>query len=221
MAQGPERGGTLRSGVGVGRPSRRDTSPAGSTPHGSLADSRLKWNLRAGFGPPAFSWGRYFTARSAQPWSVWRFRPHTPWDSWARGPESASWTACFFSDHVSLRLSPPIAVRDFVDQDDVVEPGLEDPPGSGSHGTALWSLMSGDWPGNVGTAPGSGILLARVHDGSDPVSADEDRSVGAWDRLRREVPVVCFFVMSSGSSGEGVSQDGLNGDVGSRDPGSG
>ncbi|MCJ7629774.1 MAG: hypothetical protein MUO50_15470, partial [Longimicrobiales bacterium] len=93
----------------------------------------------------------------------------------------------FFSDHVSLRLSPPIAVRDFVDHDDVVEPGLADPPGSGSHGTALWSLISGDWPGNIiGTAPGSGILLARVHDGSDPVSADEDRWVAGLEWLETQ-----------------------------------
>ncbi|MFH1765734.1 MAG: S8 family serine peptidase [Gemmatimonadota bacterium] len=121
----------------------------------------------------------------------------------------------FFSNHVSLRFSPPIAVRDFVDNDAFVEPGLEDPPGSGSHGTALWSLITGDWPGNLkGSAPGAGILLARVHRDSDPVSADEDRWVAGLEWLETQgARIVLSGVGFRNFQGGGYTQEGLNGDV--------
>ncbi len=93
----------------------------------------------------------------------------------------------FFPDHVSLRSHPPIAVRDFVDEDGSVEPGLEDPPGAASHGTALWSLLSGDWPGTLtGAAPEAGILLARIQSETDPVGADEDRWVEGLEWLETQ-----------------------------------
>ncbi len=135
MAQGPERGwypsdrvSELAGLPGVIRvqPVRRLT--------GALADSSGEWNLRAGRSPRAPGLQRgstLFTARSAQPWSVWRFRPHTPWDSWARGPESASWTACS-SRTTSPSVSVPLSrfVTSWT-RTIVVEPGLEDPPGIG------------------------------------------------------------------------------------------
>jgi hypothetical protein len=93
----------------------------------------------------------------------------------------------FFAGHTSLRMNPPVAVRDFVDIDDSVEPGLGDLPGSASHGTALWSLISGDWPGTLtGAAPEAGVLLARVRDENGPPGADEDLWVAGLEWLESQ-----------------------------------
>lgn len=121
----------------------------------------------------------------------------------------------FFADHVSLRPNPPIATRDFVEQDGSVEPGLGDSPGAASHGTALWSLISGDWPGTLtGAAPGAGILLARIHNETDPVGVDEDRWVAGLEWLETQgARVVLSGVGFRNFQGGVYTQDELNGDV--------
>jgi len=120
----------------------------------------------------------------------------------------------FFSNHAALRLTPPIAVRDFVEQDGSVEPGLEDPPEAASHGTALWSLVSGDWPGNFrGAAPGARVLLARVYTGTDPVGADEDRWVAGLEWLETQgARIVLSGVGFRNFQGGEYTQEELDGD---------
>jgi len=121
----------------------------------------------------------------------------------------------FFPDHAALRTNPPIAVRDFVEDDGSVEPGFEDPVGSASHGTALWSLISGDWPGKLtGTAPRAGVLLARVRSDEDPGGADEDRWVAGleWLETQGARVVLSGVGFRSPSGGEHPFEE-LNGDV--------
>jgi len=93
----------------------------------------------------------------------------------------------FLDGHVTLRKRPPLSTRDFVDGDPSVYSELADPPGSASHGTALWSLVAGDFPGLlIGGAPGVDILLARVR-GFDPLTqVDEDRWVAALEWLESQ-----------------------------------
>jgi len=121
----------------------------------------------------------------------------------------------FFADHAALRLNPPIAARDFVEQDGLVEPGLGDPPGAASHGTALWSLIGGDLPGTlVGAAPGAGILLARIYTESDPVGADEDRWVAGLEWLETQgARIVLSGVGFRNFQGGEYTQEELDGDV--------
>ena len=121
----------------------------------------------------------------------------------------------FFPDHASLRSHPPIAVRDFVDEDASVEPGLEDPSGAASHGTALWSLLSGDWPGTLtGSAPEAGILLARILSEDDPIGADEDRWVAGLEWLETQGARVVLSGVGFRNFGGGTyTLEGLNGDV--------
>lgn len=93
----------------------------------------------------------------------------------------------FLDGHVTLRKRPPLSTRDFVDQDLSVYSEAADPPGSASHGTALWSLVAGDSPGLlIGGAPGVDILLARIR-GFDPLTrVDEDNWVAGLEWLESQ-----------------------------------
>jgi len=121
----------------------------------------------------------------------------------------------FRSGHLSLQGHPPLAARDFVEQDGSVEPGLGDLPGAASHGTALWSLVSADWPGHLtGVAPGAGVLLARVVSDADPTSADEDRWVAALEWLETQgARIVVSGVGFRDFDGGRYTSSDLNGDV--------
>lgn len=121
----------------------------------------------------------------------------------------------FLTDHISLQASPPVAVRDFVDSDGSVDPGVEDLPEAASHGTGLWSLVTGDWPGNlIGAAPGASVVLARIQSDLDPVGADEDRWVAGLEWLVSQgARVVLSGVGFRNFEGGVYSQEGLNGDV--------
>jgi hypothetical protein len=106
---------------------------------------------------------------------------------WGSGVRVGILDGTFMDGHVSLRKRPPLSTRDFVDQDASVYSELADLPGSDSHGTALWSLISGDFPGLIiGSAPGVDILLARIR-GFDPLSlVDEDRWVAGLEWLESQ-----------------------------------
>ncbi len=121
----------------------------------------------------------------------------------------------FLPGHAVLRGASPIAVRDFVEGDDRVEPGPEDSPGSADHGTGLWSLVSGELPGTLtGVAPGAGILLARVLSDQDPVGADEDRWVAGleWLETQGARVVLSGTGFRNFEAGEYTAEE-LNGDV--------
>jgi hypothetical protein len=91
------------------------------------------------------------------------------------------------SGHATLRSRPPLAMRDFVDQDESVFPDPGDPPEAASHGTALWSLVAGDLHGVLrGSAPGVEIILARIRGFGDLVAADEDRWVAGLEWLESQ-----------------------------------
>jgi len=93
----------------------------------------------------------------------------------------------FLAEHATLRSHPPLAVRDFVDLDGSVEPGPSDPPGSASHGTALWSLVAADLPGTLrGGAPGVEVILARGRGLGGLTQADEDRWVAGLEWLESQ-----------------------------------
>ncbi len=121
----------------------------------------------------------------------------------------------FLTDHVALQGTPPVAVRDFVDSDGSVDPEVDDLPGAATHGTGLWSLVTGNWPGNlIGAAPGAGVVLARIQSDSDPVGADEDRWVAGLEWLESQgARVVLSGVGFRNFDGGVYSQEGLNGDV--------
>lgn len=120
----------------------------------------------------------------------------------------------FRGGHSTLRTRPPLAVRDFVDMDGSVEPELSDPPELASHGTALWSLVSGDFPGVLrGAAPGVDVLLARIRNSGELTPADEDRWVAGLEWLESQgarivVSGVSFRVFENAS----YTIDELNGD---------
>jgi hypothetical protein len=93
----------------------------------------------------------------------------------------------FFPGHPAVSAHPPLASRDFVDGDGVVEPGPADSPLAAAHGTALWSLVVGDRPGLLrGAAPGAGVLLARVRGTGALAAADEDRWVAGLEWLESQ-----------------------------------
>jgi len=93
----------------------------------------------------------------------------------------------FLDGHVTLRTRPPLAMRDFVDLDASVYSDPADPPGAASHGTALWSLIAGDFPGLLrGGAPGVDVLLARVRGFGDLSPVDEDRWVAGLEWLESQ-----------------------------------
>jgi hypothetical protein len=121
----------------------------------------------------------------------------------------------FFPGHSTLRGNPPLAARDFVEGDDLVEPGPEDPPGSADHDTGLWSLISAELPGLLkGAAPGAGILLARVLSDQDPVGADEDRWVAGLEWLESQGARVVLSTTGFRDFQGGVyTSEDLNGDV--------
>ncbi len=121
----------------------------------------------------------------------------------------------FFPGHAVLRGTPPVAARDFVDGDDVVDSGPGDPVGSADHGTGLWSLVSGNLPGTLtGASPGAGVLLARVVSNEDPVGADEDRWVAAleWMETQGARVVLSGVGFRDFEGGEYTAED-LDGDV--------
>jgi hypothetical protein len=121
----------------------------------------------------------------------------------------------FTEDHLALRSNPPITARDFVDGDLSVGPLIESPPGAADHGTALWSLISADWPGSLtGSAPEAGILLARVQTDQDPVGADEDRWVEGLEWMETQgARVVLSGVGFRNFEEGGYTAEDLNGDV--------
>lgn len=121
----------------------------------------------------------------------------------------------FRLSHMTVRGRPPLSVRDFVDGDGSVEPGIGELPGAASHGTALWSLVGGDWEGNLrGAAPGADVLLARVISDADPVSADEDRWVAGLEWLESQgARVVLSGIGFRNFEGGRYAAADLNGDV--------
>jgi hypothetical protein len=121
----------------------------------------------------------------------------------------------FLPGHAVIGGASPVAVRDFVEGDDRVEPGPEDSPESADHGTGLWSLISGDMPGRLtGVAPGAGILLARVLSDRDPVGADEDRWVAGLEWLESHgARVVLSGTGFRNFEGGDYTAGDLNGDV--------
>jgi hypothetical protein len=93
----------------------------------------------------------------------------------------------FRPDHLVLRSRPPLAMRDFVDDDGSVVPEPGNNPEAASHGTALWSLVAADLPRVLrGAAPQAGILLARVRGSGPLVTADEDRWVAGLEWLESQ-----------------------------------
>jgi hypothetical protein len=93
----------------------------------------------------------------------------------------------FDPGHATLRSKPPLAERDFVDLDGSVSPGPTDPVQAASHGTALWSLISGDLTGVLrGGAPGAEVLLARIRGFGALTPADEDRWVAGLEWLETQ-----------------------------------
>ncbi|MBT8397056.1 MAG: S8 family serine peptidase [Gemmatimonadetes bacterium] len=121
----------------------------------------------------------------------------------------------FFSGHAVLRGAPPLAVRDFVEEDASVEPRPEDPEGSADHGTGLWSIISADLPGFLtGAAPGSQLLLARIRSDDDPLTADEDRWVAGLEWLESQGARVVLSGVAFRNFGEGgYTAEELDGDV--------
>jgi hypothetical protein len=93
----------------------------------------------------------------------------------------------FMDGHATLNARPPMAMRDFVDLDASVYPDPVDSPNAASHGTALWSLISGNSPGLLrGGAPGVDILLARIRGFEEISQADEDRWVAGLEWLESQ-----------------------------------
>jgi hypothetical protein len=93
----------------------------------------------------------------------------------------------FLPEHPTLASNPALATRDLVEGDLDVRPGPMEPQGAGAHGTALWSLLAADLPGVLGgSAPGAGILLARVRGGDDLTTMDEDRWVEGLEWLESQ-----------------------------------
>lgn len=121
----------------------------------------------------------------------------------------------FRSDHRAVRGNPPFAVRDFVDMDMSVDPGMDDPPEAASHGTALWSTLGGDWPGTLGgPAPMASVLLARVTSDGDSQGTDEDRWVAGLEWLETQgARIVLSGVGFRDFEGGRYTLQDLNGDV--------
>jgi hypothetical protein len=120
----------------------------------------------------------------------------------------------FRASHSALRSQPPLAVRDFLDQDGSVVPDPTDPPEAASHGTALWSLLAGNLPGTLrGSAPGVEVLLARIRGLGEVELADEDRWVAGLEWLEGQgARIVLSGVSFRTFESSEYSIDDLNGD---------
>ena len=80
----------------------------------------------------------------------------------------------FRTGHEAFRESVVVASRDFVDEDDDVSPGPEDPPEVAARGTALWSLAGATATGLiVGPAFGASFILARTFSPDGTPRSDE------------------------------------------------
>jgi serine protease AprX len=121
----------------------------------------------------------------------------------------------FLPDHPTVENNPPVRMRDFVDNDLDVRPGPGDPQGAGAHGTALWSLVAADLPGELtGSAPKAGILLARVWDGDELTGVEEDHWVQGLEWLESQgARVVLSGFGFRRVDGTDYSIEELNGDV--------
>jgi len=120
----------------------------------------------------------------------------------------------FLQDHVTLRGRSPLAARDFVDLDPSPFPDVADPPGSASHGTALWSILSGNLRGVlVGGAPEAEILLARIRGFDALTPVDEDRWVEGLEWLESQgARIVLSGVSFREFQGSAHTLEDLNGD---------
>ena len=120
----------------------------------------------------------------------------------------------FRPEHRAVTANPPLAERDFIDGDLSVRPDEGDPLASASHGTGLWSVVAGDWPGTIrGPAPSAGVLLARVVDPDQPDGADEDRWVAGLEWLESQGARIVLSGVGFRNFGTGYSPEDLNGDV--------
>jgi len=120
----------------------------------------------------------------------------------------------FLQDHATIRNRNPRGTRDFVDADASPFSEVADPPGSASHGTALWSILAGDFPGVLrGAAPGAEILLARVRGFGALAPVDEDRWVAGLEWLESQgARIVVSGVSFRNFEGSGYTINDLNGD---------
>lgn len=121
----------------------------------------------------------------------------------------------FLGDHATIRARNPLAARDFVDLDDAPFSEVADPPGSASHGTALWSILSGDMRGVlIGGAPRAEILLARIRGFGDLTPVDEDRWVAGLEWLESQgAQIVLSGVSFREFPGSSHGIEDLNGDI--------
>ncbi len=92
----------------------------------------------------------------------------------------------FRPSHAALSGLKVIDQFDFVNGDGVVtnEPG--DPITARNHGTMVWSVLAGYWPGQlVGPAYGASFLLAKTEDVASETPVEEDNWVAAIEWMEQ------------------------------------
>jgi subtilisin family serine protease len=114
----------------------------------------------------------------------------------------------FRTTHPATRSLSVIAERDFVFQDDIVDPEPGDPPTTADHGTATWAELGGYDPGLfLGAAYGAEFVLAKTEDIRAEYPVEEDNYVAAleWaDSLgARVVSVSLAYFIFDGEVGYG------------------
>jgi hypothetical protein len=69
----------------------------------------------------------------------------------------------FVLDHQAFANTQVIAAHDFLDDDDIVGPEMDDPPEQHLHGTWVLATITGDDPGNFrGVAPEVSVILSKT-----------------------------------------------------------
>jgi subtilisin family serine protease len=92
----------------------------------------------------------------------------------------------FKPSHAALSGLTVVDQFDFVNGDGVVmnEPG--DPFDAHNHGTSVWSVLAGLWPGQlVGPAHGASFLLAKTEDVASETPVEEDNWVAAIEWMEQ------------------------------------
>jgi len=122
----------------------------------------------------------------------------------------------FETGHAAFSGAAVLAQRDFVYGDSNVANEVADVADASRHGTAVWSLLAADLPGQiVGLAPEAEYILAKTEDVRSETRVEEDNYVAAleWaDSLGARVVTSSLSYLTF-DGGYGYSFDQLNGDI--------
>lgn len=124
----------------------------------------------------------------------------------------------FMKTHAALRTRDVIAERDFVFGDNETQNEPEDTPGTHKHGTGVFSVIGGYYPGEiVGPAYGASFILAKTEDIRSETPIEEDNWIAGveWaDSLGADIITSSLAYFDFDGETNDYSMEDLNGRTG-------